>query len=178
MLKQSQEVSSANWYIIRTKANAEKKVYERLKQLEIETLFPTYTTLRQWSDRKKKIQVPYIPGYLFVHTNPTEFKLIYTTPGFSSFLHEFGKPATMREDEIKNIRILCNLEIQDSVEIQHQLVKGDEVLITEGPFKGLIGIVKQNSKGSKVYLIFKQINLTLLLNSNDTKEQGISPLAN
>ena len=34
-----------------------------------EVFLPTYVTLRQWSDRKKKVEFPLIPGVVFVKNN-------------------------------------------------------------------------------------------------------------
>ena len=44
-----------NWLAIYTKSRAEKKVEERLLKNGIEAYCPTYTTLKQWSDRKKNL---------------------------------------------------------------------------------------------------------------------------
>ena len=43
-----------NWLAIYTNSRAEKKVEERLIKEGIEAYCPTYTTVKQWSDRKKK----------------------------------------------------------------------------------------------------------------------------
>lgn len=149
--------------MVRTKANAEKKVCERLLQLEMDAFLPLYTTLRQWSDRKKKVQVPYIPGHVFVRCAAHELGQVYTVAGISHVLNEFGKPAIVRDLEITNLRILCAQADWSTVEIAHKLEKGTEVTVQEGPFKGLVGIVTQDSKGSRVYLAFKQIGMSVVL---------------
>jgi hypothetical protein len=45
---------SLNWFVVYTKPLTEKKVADRLCLLGIESYLPLYTTIRQWSDRKKK----------------------------------------------------------------------------------------------------------------------------
>ena len=56
-----------SWYAVYTAARAEKKVKERLDQIGIENYLPLRTEYRVWSDRKKKVSVPLISGYIFVH---------------------------------------------------------------------------------------------------------------
>ena len=44
-----------NWFALYTKPNFEKKVVESLLAKNIEAYCPTYKTIKQYSDRKKKI---------------------------------------------------------------------------------------------------------------------------
>ena len=53
------------WYAIYTNSRAEKKVEERLIKEGFEAYCPTYTTVKQCSDRKKKVILPLIPSYIF-----------------------------------------------------------------------------------------------------------------
>ena len=54
------------WYAIYTKPRTEKKACEELTCKGISTYLPVVKTLKQWSDRKKWVEKPYFPGYLFV----------------------------------------------------------------------------------------------------------------
>ena len=56
MLKSAK--AEKKWLVVKTKPNAEKKVAERLALKELEVYLPLYTTVKQWSDRKKKVQKP------------------------------------------------------------------------------------------------------------------------
>ena len=47
-----------NWYVVYTKPKWEKKVAERLDAIGIITYCPLITKVSQWSDRKKKVEVP------------------------------------------------------------------------------------------------------------------------
>ena len=55
------------WYVVYTKSKQEKKVAEGLKKLGIEAYCPLVTVMKQWSDRKKKVEVPLINSYVFVN---------------------------------------------------------------------------------------------------------------
>lgn len=101
----------ADWYVVKTKQNAEKRVQERLETTGFTVFLPLYQTIRQWSDRKKKIKTPLIPSHLFVYCSATELRTIYATQGIVSVLSEFGKPAVVSEHEINNLRIVCSLNL-------------------------------------------------------------------
>ena len=47
--------SEINWYAIYTNSRAEKKVHQNLLLEGYSSFLPLKTTLRQWSDRKKKV---------------------------------------------------------------------------------------------------------------------------
>ena len=55
------------WYVLYTNPKAEKKVAEQLNKIGIETYCPLVTKIQQWSDRKKKIEVPLFSSYVFVN---------------------------------------------------------------------------------------------------------------
>ena len=48
------------WFAIYTRPKNEKKVAEQLFNLGIEVYCPMVTQMKQWSDRKKKVESPLI----------------------------------------------------------------------------------------------------------------------
>jgi len=58
--------------------------------------------------RKKKIQLPLINCVVFIKTNTNEIYNIYDYPLVKGILKEFGKPAIVRDEEIKNLEIIAN----------------------------------------------------------------------
>ena len=55
------------WHAIYVHSRAEKKVHVELTLKGIESFLPLHRKLRQWSDRKKWVEIPLISGYVFVH---------------------------------------------------------------------------------------------------------------
>jgi len=153
----------AHWYVIKTKQNSEKRVQERLEAMGFTSFLPLFQTIRQWSDRKKKIKVPLIPSHLFVYCSPTELRNVYAVQGIVSVLSEFGKPAAVREHEINNMRIFCALNVEPEFVPLEQLEKGTEVEVTEGHFAGLIGVVIKNTKGMHVHIIFQNLGMAIVI---------------
>ena len=59
----------ANWYACQTMSRHERLVAHQLNNEGITTFLPTFTELHYWSDRRKKIEAPLFPGYLFARLN-------------------------------------------------------------------------------------------------------------
>ena len=57
---------SPAWYAVYAQVRHESKVYSRLLGKSFECLFPQMERWSRRRDRRKKIQVPIFPGYLFV----------------------------------------------------------------------------------------------------------------
>ena len=127
-----------NWYAIYTRPRSEKKVHNLLVENGYNSYLPLMTTIRQWSDRKKKVQLPLISSYVFVKTKENELKNILPINGVVRVLKHLGKPAIIKDYEIENLRIL--LEDTDNITFirNTHLKKGDSVIVEKGVFKGLI----------------------------------------
>ena len=149
------------WMVVYTKYRCEKKLYQQLKDDGYEVALPLYTTIRQWSDRKKKIQLPLINCVVFIKTNTNEIYNIYDYPLVKGILKEFGKPAIVRDEEIKNLEIIANQWddelIQKNNNIQYHI--GDFVEIIKGPFKGLTGILVETNNKNRVVIQIKSLNV-------------------
>jgi transcriptional antiterminator RfaH len=144
------------WMIIYTKPRAEKKVEQRLIERGIEAYCPTYITLKQWSDRKKKVELPLLPSYVFVKTNELERMLIIQESGAMNFVFWQGKPAVVRTQEIKALQ----KEMLDILVPEAEV--GDYIVIEEGPFKGTSGKVKHVSK-NQVVLVLENLGILIRL---------------
>jgi len=140
-----------NWYAIYTNPRSEKKVYERMVEEGIEVFLPLETKIRIWSDRKKKVKVPYIKSYVFVRIEERDiYRKALRVYGANRVLKYLGKPAIVRDYEINNLRILMDnranvtlLTTKINIEV------GEEIEIDSGPFMGLKGkCVKVNGKKS------------------------------
>ena len=72
-----------NWYAIQTRSRHEKKVADEIQHKGIRSFLPLVTRLHRWSDRQKEVQLPLFPGYVFVHTAPSDKARISVlqTPG-------------------------------------------------------------------------------------------------
>ena len=141
-----------NWYAIYTKSRAEKKVWERLIESDFEAYLPLITKVRQWSDRKKKVKVPLINSYVFVNVDEYGLHKVMKVFGTVGVLKHIGKPAIVKDYEIKNLKILTegganikNIASDVNIEI------GYSIEVERGPFLGIKGkCARINGKNSIV----------------------------
>lgn len=126
--------SSGDWYVLYTRARNEKKVAQRLHP-HYEVYCPLVTTVRQWSDRKKKVSEPLFKSYVFVRVSETGRQEVLKTPGVVCYVYWLGKPARVREEEIDAIKRfteetesadVLSIEYNDTVQIDWGLFKGQE----------------------------------------------------
>lgn len=129
------------WYVLYTKSRNEKKVAALLADKGVEVYCPIQEVIKQWSDRKKKVQEPVFRSYIFVHLKDyeTESAGILRTPGTVRFLWWLGKPGLVRNEEIQLIKDF--LTRYKDAEISMAVKKGQDVTIMEGPLKENTGKV-------------------------------------
>ena len=144
-----------------TRPNFEKKVDSQCKDLNIESYLPLRTVIRKWSDRKKKMEVPLFPGYIFVHGSEKERLLALTTNGVVKSVMFKNEPASLRETEIENIRKV--IKSDKIIETVSSVAIGTKVRIKSGPLEGIEGRLTE-IKGSKVFsLVLETINSSILV---------------
>lgn len=152
------------WYVIYTKPRNEKKVAERLQQIGITVYCPMITMMKQWSDRKKKVQLPLLNSYVFVCLEDKEREKVFQVSGVVRYLFWLGKPAMVREEEISALQEGLK-ETMNSFEVKGIKV-GDLLPIPSGPFQGKEGIIKQINKHS-LQLILKELGVLITLNKEE-----------
>ena len=148
------------WFVIQTRPRNEKKVFEQIILKDVEVYLPRLQSVRIWSDRKKKIDVPLFPGYVFVHASEEErVNAISNTHGAIRYIMYLKRPAVVSELEIRNIQI--SLQVPDKVKIEDSTINiGDFVEITHGPFNGLTGYISQIRGNYKLMVSITELNTT------------------
>lgn len=121
------------WYVLYTKPRNEKKVAATLADMGIEVYCPIKEEVKQWSDRKKKIQTPVFTSYIFVSLADYQRDSIPVLElnGAVRFLWWNGKPGVVRDAEIKAIQDFLT-QYKDA-ELSVQLKEGETVQVMEGP---------------------------------------------
>lgn len=122
-----------NWYVVYTKPKWEKKVAEQLKNNGIACYCPLVTQVRQWSDRKKKVEVPLFNSYVFVRLPEAERNMVFQSIGVVRYLFWLGKPAIVRDEEIETMKKwLDPAQANDISVVSFQV--GDSIQLESGPF--------------------------------------------
>lgn len=149
------------WYVLYTKPRNEKKVAQLLQNKGVEVYCPIKEEIRQWSDRKKKIQEPVFKSYIFVSMQDykQENVNVLMTPGAVRFLWWVGKPGVVRDEEIQAIKDFLNN--YKNAEITIEVKEGQTVMISEGPLKENTGQVLSVKKNIAT-LYLKSLGLNLI----------------
>jgi len=127
-----------NWYPVYTNPRAEKKAFEALMEKNIPAYLPLHKQLRQWSDRKKWVEVPLIPSYLFVQINSRQMADVLMCRGISRFIYFSGKVASIPERQINQLKLLL-ASASDLEVVEHSFEAGQQVVVKAGPLQGLRG---------------------------------------
>lgn len=134
-----------NWYVVYTKPKWEKKVAEKLTQIGIECYCPLITQIKEWSDRKKKVEVPLFNSYVFVQLQDSDRNSVFEIAGVVRYLFWLGKPAIVRDEEITNIKNSLNASNIVDVSVT-QIQVGDRIKLETGAFSNQNAIVQEVSK--------------------------------
>lgn len=144
-----------HWYALTTRNRHEKKVHERLQQKGIISYLPLYTTVRQWSDRKKKVTEVLFSCYVFVRIALKDRIPILQTDGAARLVTFNQKPVPIPEDQIEAIRHL--LKEKMPMEIVNNWTKGQHIEVVNGPLVGLKGILEKVKGQSRLVIAIDAI---------------------
>jgi transcription antitermination factor NusG len=151
------------WYALYVSSRAEKKVEDELTKKGVENYLPLKTTLRRWSDRKKWVEMPLIPGYIFVRIMYKYYLTALQTNHVVAFVKFEGKPAIIPDKQIDFLkRMLKQTEYNWEISVE-QLVPGQIVEIIAGPFIGLEAELISIKGKKRVGVRIEQINNVLLV---------------
>lgn len=152
------EQTDLKWYVIHTysgyenkvKANIEKLVENRnMEQDIVEVSVPVEDVVEVKNGQKKTVQRKKFPGYVLVKMimNDDTWYVVRNTRGVTSFVGPGSKPVALTDAEVMSMGL-------ESVEITDiDIKKGDNVLVTSGPFAESVGIVKEINLGKKTVTV-------------------------
>jgi transcriptional antiterminator RfaH len=161
-LNPPKKITEEKWYAIYTNPRAEKKVYQRLLEECVETFLPLQKTYRIWSDRKKLVEKPLIPSYLFVKIKAKNFPLVYRIPGIVKFVSFEGKPVSIPKKQIDNLRLLVNSDADVELSSEN-FAQGDNVEVISGSLIGLTGELIRIGNRNRVVIRIDRLDQNLLL---------------
>ena len=142
-----------NWYAIYVKSKHESVAYRELQKKGVESYLPVVKKMRRWKDRRKEVEFPLFPGYLFVRVSPTPtgFVRVLRAKGVVSLVSgEMGTPLPVPEHEMDSLRIM--IENGSDIDIYPGINEGARVTVKSGPFKGASGTVIKKEDGYRLMI--------------------------
>lgn len=144
-----------SWYVLKTRPRQEKSVRRLLEEYGIRNYLPTRIEEHVYvNHRKKKIEVPLIPSTCFMQTTPDSRFTIVNSMKYKTELvtDRFTRssmvvPDRQMEDFMRVVALTGANELE-----RVPLVEGDKVVVVDGDFAGIEGIVTKIN-GRKRFVI-------------------------
>ncbi len=156
------------WYAIHTRSHFEQKVFDGVSGKSVEVFFPRIQVMSRRKDRRKKILMPLLPGYVFVRfeMEPELYWEIVKTVGVVRMVGFQGKPVSARDEEIESLMILNGTD--RTVHNREFMKAGDRVMIMDGPLKGLVGFyLRHRGQSDKVVVSVELLQRSLAVEIED-----------
>jgi transcription termination/antitermination protein NusG len=144
--------SYPKWHALHTRSNFEVRVANQLTASGIENYLPSFEEVHQWKDRKRKIQVPLFPGYLFVRFgsgSPHRVRVLQSS-GVVGIVGTPGRDEAVAEQEIESIRTA--LEARLRCQPHPFLREGDWVRVKRGALKNIEGYLVRHKNQARLVI--------------------------
>ncbi len=126
------------WYAVYTKSRNEKKVATLFDRDGIEYYLPLMKRMKIWSDRKKKVDEPLFPSYIFVYITEQEHLKVLKTIGVVRFISIGSQKVSIRPVQIEAIRKYADTG-EEFLLNEEDYIVGKRVKVVIGGMKGLEG---------------------------------------
>ncbi len=168
---------NTKWYCLRVVSNKERKLKERIdleldrnewREIVPNVIVPTEKVYKIRNGKKVIQERVLTPGYIFVEalvrSTPTGIKsamngnILQAITSIKDVIHFLGKknPIAMRDHEIHRILSQVDESSESGEALAVPFIEGEEVKVTDGPFKDFMGVVKDvNEEKKKLKIITK-----------------------
>jgi transcription antitermination factor NusG len=162
------------WFACYTRARAEKRVERMLLERSIDAYLPTMTLKRVWADRQKVVAFPLFPSYVFGRFELRDLHRVLTIPGVATVVRIGGQPAPVPDADIENIRrLVAGLTKTDQRPELRPFQEGERVVVSDGPFRGIEGVVTQLRGRAHVLVGLRTIGYSLSVQIQERLLQSI-----
>ncbi len=143
------EALQAHWRAVWTRSRHEKLVRDHLAGQDIEVFLPLMECPSQRKDRRKMVELPVFPSYLFARLTVTEMPVVKSTRGVVQIL---GPTPTeysiVPEEQVRAVRTLVESRLK--VDPFPYLKVGTMIRVKNGPLEGLEGILVEKRKEFRI----------------------------
>lgn len=176
---QADPYTEPRWYACYTRARHEKQVAELLQQKEIERYLPLLPRISQWKDRKKRVEFPLFPSYVFGRFPLADLHRVLAIPGVSTIVRVNGQPTPIADEELDNIRRFIDALATTGMEPTPApyFAEGERVRVTDGPFKGVTGMVLELRGRGRILVGLEAIGQALEIDIDRALLESLGPRA-
>jgi transcription termination/antitermination protein NusG len=145
-------LSGPSWYAVHVRSNFEKRVATELTAKGLESYLPAVSETHAWKDRKKVIEVPLFPGYVFTRFSDTGVSrlAVLRTTGAVRILGSRDTIEVIPDSEVEAIQTLLQAKVPL---LAHPLLReGARVRIRRGPLKDVEGLLVRIKSEARLVL--------------------------
>ncbi len=146
----SSEIYLPKWYVLHTKHNFENVTTDHLLNKEFQVFNPKTKKSSRRKDRNKILEVPLFKGYIFVRAllnAPNHVEILKSTGAVRLLGYQDG-PVPVKNTVIDSLKIMVGTEKE--IRTGNILKKGDPIVVTYGPLKGLTGYFLRHKGNDQV----------------------------
>lgn len=164
---------SVSWFAIQTYARHEKRVASQLILKGVDHYLPVVSRYSQWSDRRKLVDLPLFPCYLFVHIVPSsECRIqILQVAGVIAFVGSGSHPAPIPDNQIEDVRTLIQSKV--ALDPYPFLKIGQRVRIRGGSLDGIEGILVRRNGARRLIISVDSLERSLSICVEGLEIEGI-----
>lgn len=143
----------------------------QLGALEVEHFLPTYSSVRQWKDRRVTLHLPLFPGYVFVHMALRDRLRVVLVPGVARLVGFDGTPAALPDEEIAVLRT----GFASGVRAQPHpfLTVGQRVRVQAGPLAGMTGLLVKRKNRARLVVSVEAIQRSIAVEIDETDVEAL-----
>ncbi len=155
------------WYVLRTRSRHEKLTAVHLRQTGFEVFLPLVSRIRQWRDRRARVEFPLFPGYCFVQCAIGDFRQVRMTPGAVDLVGTGGHPMPVPDEEVSSVWQLVYSTLP--FDPHPTLDSGMTVRVIRGPLKDVEGTLIRKVPHARLLVGINLLNqgATVDLDAND-----------
>lgn len=140
----------AYWFAVYTKGRHEGVVRRGLETLGFEVFLPLVRKLHHWSDRRKLVETPLFPSYVFVRCTEEERARTYGLKGLVRFVTSGSRAVPIPPLEIEAIRQVLSRDVP--FDPHPKLRPGHAVRVVAGLFRGITGRLVRRGRHCRLLL--------------------------
>jgi transcription antitermination factor NusG len=148
--------SSVAWFALVIHQYKREQCEQMISRMGYEYFSPCLQTIKIWSDRRKRVDVPLFPGYIFCRFNPQKRLALLQIPGVLGIVSSGKQFLEVDANEIEAIRIAMASQLP--VEPYPFFTPGQKVKVTQGPLRGVKGVLVRVKAETRLILSVAILN--------------------
>lgn len=163
--------TSKKWLLLQVKASQEKRAIDNLEYQGADCYCPMICLEKIVSGKRTTVEEALFPGYVFVHSDPEQDGLSYTTlrstRGVQKVVSFGPAPVVVPANLIAQLK-RRELSHHDSGKLSLAPKKGDKLRVLAGPFKGLEAVFKESDGSMRSVIMISMLHKEVAVTVSNT----------